>query len=79
MVQARFRSILIYETPVYTYGHALPVALLAVEPPQHRRPRPVALAYRVLVVVTGAYSRGSHSFQLELLRFIQNEPYFFCL
>ena len=46
-----------------------PAALLAVEPPQRRRPRPrpVALAYRAQVVI-GAYSRGSHSFQLELLK-----------
>ena len=53
-----------------------PAALLAVEPPQRRRPRPVALAYRAQVVVAGAYSRGSHSFQLE---FKMNLPYFFCL
>ena len=44
------------------------MALLAVEPPQRRRLRPVALAYRAQVVVAGAYSRGSHSFQLELLK-----------
>ena len=31
------------------------------------RPSPVALAYRAQVIVAGAYSRGSHSFQLQLL------------